>query len=309
MPAIDSVDFLQSGSYSARQLRQMWVDTLGEGVADAAAFLVSFSAGLTVNVAAGEAYIRGSSTADQGIYRCNNYSQRQVTLPAADTTERIDQIVLQVQDAGEDAGTLNNAQVTFVKGAPTAGATLDSRSGAASLALASPSLILLADVLVSANNSPAMTSANIRDRRPFASPGHPPVIASNRQQVLFMNPFLPLGSMRWTGSWASRQSAMAMYLPHRIPATHVRWRYVQDPAVQVATGQTWNIAICDASGRLIGQTGAVAFAGGTSTSQRIAAPFNPALPAGYVFDAGWYYVWAGISALGATQTCFFTGYS
>ena len=100
-----------------------------------------------------------------------------------------------------------------------------------------------------------------------------------------------------------------MYLPHRIPATHVRWRYVQDPAVQVATGQTWNIAICDASGRLIGQTGAVAFAGGTSTSQRIAAPFNPALPAGYVFDAGWYYVWAGISALGATQTCFFTGYS
>lgn len=312
MATIDSVEFLENvPNYTARSIRRMVDYAIGEGVVDYSAYRVSFSAGLTVNVSAGVGFIRGNSNSDQGLYRCTNLTNRTVTLPAADATNpRIDQIVLQVQDAFEDAGAGNQGAVTFLAGTPTAGATLDNRNGVAPLAVNSPSLIVLADVLVNANNSPALSTSSIRDRRPVAVPGTPPVALGGRQMVM-LEPLVPYpnGGYSVVGTdYATRQSAFACYLPTRIPATHFRWKYRQDQTNPVGTGQNWNMAICDASGRLIAQTGNVAFAGAANTAQQIARAFSPALPAGYMFEMGAYYIWFSLSGLSATQTFAYFGW-
>ena len=162
-------------NYTARAFRRLADYAIGEGVVDYSAYRVTFSAGLTVNVAAGVAFMRGNSNSDQGLYRCTNLSTRGVTLANADPTNpRIDQIVLQVQDASEDTGAGNQGFVTVITGTPTAGATLDNRSNAGPLTVASPTLIVLADILVSANNSPALSNTNIRDRRQTATSWHRP---------------------------------------------------------------------------------------------------------------------------------------
>jgi hypothetical protein len=312
MPAIDAVEYLQNApapGYSARQLRQSFVDICGEGVFGSADYRVTFSAGLTVTVASGEAYVRGASTALQGLYKCDLAASKTVTLPAADATNpRIDQIVLQVRDSAEDGGASNDGQVTFIAGTPAPGATLDNRAGAAPLTVSSPSLIVLADVLVNAGNSPALSSTNIRDRRSFGLQGVVPSSVSNavKDQVMFINPAIPNIAIRWDASWSSKQSAFAMYLPRRIAATHMRWRYVQGSNNSTAA---YNMAICDASGRLIAQAGSVNLAGAIGTSQRPVLPFNPALPAGYIFDAGWYYVWAGVATFGVGASIGFPGYN
>lgn len=316
MAAIDSVEFLQnqpSPGYSARSVRRQIDYAIGEGVDDYASFRVTFSASLTVSISTGIAFLRGNSNADQGMYRCELLTAKTDTLAAADATNpRIDCVVLQVQDAAEDAGAGNQAVVTHLTGTPTAGATLDNRNGAPSLAVSSPTLIILADVLVNANNSPALSNSYIRDRRPFAVRGTVPAALSTvgKSIVLFDPPAgVNCSSTNLRGDYdASHSAAMAMYLPRRIAATHVRWRYRQDGTVVVGTGQNWNIAICDASGRLIGQTGNTAFAGAIYTFQNQLRPFNPALSAGYVFEAGWYYVWFGISAVTSTSIAWYMGY-
>jgi hypothetical protein len=174
--------------------------------------------------------------------------------------------------------------------------------------VSNPSLILLADVLVNANNSPALSGTNIRDRRAFALPGVVPSSVSGavKDQVMFQNPCITPVAIRWDTNWSSKQSAFAMFLPRRIPATHIRWRYVQGASPSSAG---YNMAICDASGRLIGQTGLVVLTGAAGTSQRPVLPFNPALPAGYIFDAGWYYTWCGLTTIGTNPSVGFPGYN
>lgn len=312
MATIDSVELLENvPNYTARSFRRMADYALGEGVADYGAYRVSFSAGLTVNVAAGVGFVRGASNADQGIYRCTNLTNRTVTLPAADATNpRLDQIVLQVQDAAEDTGAGNQGVVTFITGTPTPGATLDNRSGAGALTVASPSLIVLADVLVAANNSPALSGSSIRDRRPTATPGTTPVALSGRQQVM-LQPAAGLNAAAFTVAgtdYASRQAAVAVYLPTRIPATHFRWKYRQDATNPINASQSYNLCLCDASGRLICTSGVVAFVNVANTGQQQAKPFTPSLPAGYMFEIGWYYLWFGLSAVPAVQTAYYMGY-
>jgi hypothetical protein len=278
-------------------------------------FLVTFGSGLTVNVSPGTAYIRGNSTADQGVYRVNNYSSRAVTLAAADATNpRIDQIVLQIRDAAEDSGANNDAQVVAITGQPSNGATLDNRNGATSLAVSQPTLILLADVLVNANNSPAMSATSIRARRPLAMRNAVPTVIQSvtaRDMVAFECPMLPLVASRWNGSFhAGKQGVYAMYLPRRIAATTVRFRYVQDTTTAIGTGQNWTIAIFDISGRMIAQTGATAFAGAANGAVQVAKAFSPSVPAGYVFEAGWYYVGIGLSSgIAAGANVWFPGYN
>lgn len=313
MPAIDAVEYLQNApapGYSARQLRQSFVDSIGEGVFGSADYRVTFSAGLTLNVAPGEAYIRGASTALQGLYKCDNSTTRTVTLGAADVQPRLDQIVLMVRDSAEDAGANNDGQVTVIPGTAggVAGATLDNRASASPLTVSNPSLILLADVLVNANNTPALSGTNIRDRRAFALPGVVPSSISGavKDIVMFQSPAITPVAIQWNSAFNSRQSAFLMYLPRRIPATHVRWRYLQGANNSSAN---YNIAICDASGRLIAQIGATALAGAVSTAQKPVVAFNPALPAGYIFDAGWYYVWQGLATMGAGASIGFAGYN
>ena len=122
-------------------------------------------------------------------------------------------------------------------------------------------------------------------------------------------PGIEQGSYTVAGSdYASRQQHTLAFLPCRIPATHVRWKYRQDATNPINASQNWNMAICDASGRFIASTGAKAFVNAANTGQQVAAPFTPALPAGYMFEIGWYYVWMGVSAINAVQTCYYFGW-
>lgn len=81
------------------------------------------------------------------------------------TNPRVDQICARHNDAGTAQGDGGSVMtLVAVTGAPTAGATLDNRSGATALPAG---YVRLADVLVPAASS-SVVAANIRDRRPWA---------------------------------------------------------------------------------------------------------------------------------------------
>jgi hypothetical protein len=310
---IAELDFLQQGpgaspGYTARQLRKFSQEMVGVGVYGRGSYRVTFSAGLTLNISGGIAYIRGRTNADQGIYRANHAStdpQLTVTLDAAHATlPRIDRIILQVADNAEDSQGLNKAQVIKVTGVATSGATLDNLLGAVDpFSLSSPSCILLADVLVNANNSPALSNTNIRDRRSYAIRGTVPPLITDIDCVQ-LEPYPGMVRYRWRingADHASRQSAALFWLPRRIPATHIRWRYQQDGTTAVGTGQSYVFAFADASGRIFASTAATAFGGAVNTFRGEVIPFSPALPAGTIIEAGPIYVFFGLTALTSTQ--------
>lgn len=310
---IAEVDFLQQGpgaapGYSARQLRKFSQEMIGVGVYDRGSYRVTFSATLTLNVSAGRGFIRGRTNSDQGMYRAYHAStdpQLTVTLDAAHASlPRVDRIVLQVVDNAEDTQGQNKAQVVKVTGVPTAGANLDNLLGANDpFALASPSCILLADVLVNANNSPALSNSNIRDRRSYGVLNVIPPLTTD-VDIVQLEPCVGMarGRFRINGTdHASKQSAALFYLKRRIPATHIRWRYQQDPTTAVGAGQSYVFALADASGRIMATTAATAFGGAASFLRGEIVPFSPVLPAGFMFEAGPIYVFYGISAITSTS--------
>lgn len=319
MADIAELEYTQAGvgaspGYSARAVRKYAGDYMGVGVYDRGSFRVTWSAGLTVAISAGRAFIRGRTNVDQGMYRAyhgTTDTALTVTLPAAHATlPRIDRIILQVLDATEDAGASNKGQVVYVQGVATAGATLDNLNGAVDPAtLSSPTHIILADVLVNANNSPALGASNIRDRRPFAIQGVVPPTRIDVDMVV-LEPFAGMVTGRWKllgSNHASRQSAALFYLPRRIAATHIRWHYQQDDTTAIASGQNYNIALMDASGRFMYQTGSTAFGGVVSTQRGEIIALNPAPPAGFMFEAGAWYVFMGVSAIPSAQAAHYTG--
>jgi hypothetical protein len=201
---------------------------------------------------------------------------------------RIDSVILEVLDTLHDG--YNTAQARVVAGTASAGATLDNRTGAAALPA---NAILLADILV-ANGAASILTANIRDRRPFAMQGViPPVIAALDMVAFLPAPGLSVGQQTlWAGAsgFDNRQSAALMYLPRRIVgATRIRWRIVNS---QNPLQNNWNMAIYDASGRKIVETGTVAFVATSNTNIAIAATITAT-----TFEAGWYYVAWGMDAL------------
>lgn len=318
---IDDVRFLETQTDNhAIDNRRITQDAVGVGVNGLTSFQVSFASGLVCNVAGGVAYVRGISSVQQGMYECFQASGGTVTLGAADgTNPRIDQVVLIVQDATEDGGSNNRGFVTVIPGTPTSGADLNNRNGAPKLSSqSSPTIILLADCLVSAGNSPAFSGSNIRDRRPYAHHGTVPPLLSDVDMVTM----IPVGMRATTkgiggiGSnfnCASHQAAALMYLPKRIAATNMRWLYAQaggSPGA-ISGAQAYGLAICDASGYLIASTGDVNFRG-------VAGDFNVENPAlafntdwypssGYVFERGNYYIWAGYSAIGSGVEAYMYG--
>lgn len=310
--AVAEVDFLQGGpgqspGYNARQVRKFGQEAYGEGVFDRNSFRATFSAGLTFSISAGKAFIRGSNNADQGIYRVNHGTTDAALTVVLDTAHatlpRIDTIVLQVQDSTEDGGANNRPFVTVITGTATAGATLDNRLGAPNLTtLPSPTVIPLFDVLINANNSPALSNSSLRDRRPYAIRGTIPAISTDKDmQILEQAPGLIHHRWKIIGSsHASRQAAALMWLDRRIPATHLRWSYQQDDVAAVGTGQNYIFALADASGTWIAQTAATAFGGATSALRHETVAFNPAPPANFIFEAGAYYLFFGITALPST---------
>lgn len=162
--------YIGGKSYNPQDDRRFYGDIFSPGVVGAGDFLVTFSATLTVSVAAGVAYIRGGNTSDQGIYRVRTTSANTIAVGAGAANPRLDQIILRVLDADHDASGVREARIEVVPGTATAGATLDNRTGATSLTgldEGSSSVLLIADVLVPASAG-SINSSNIRDKRVWA---------------------------------------------------------------------------------------------------------------------------------------------
>lgn len=162
-----------SPGYSAIDVRRAIAAELAqEGVVGSADYKVTPSAGVKqLAVAAGEAGVDGDSVTNQGRYYQRNGAAQTLDLATAPdlTNPRIDQLVLEIKDDAHDASGLSAGRLRVITGTPTAGATLDNRTGAAAL----PSTcIRLADVLVPANyNAVFIAGTHIRDRRPWARGG------------------------------------------------------------------------------------------------------------------------------------------
>jgi hypothetical protein len=160
-----------SVSYSARDVRRfiqsapLIFTAGGEGVVESGDFAVAqrgAGANMSVDVAAGEAYVKGDTSADEGSYYCRETTTLNVTVTGSDATNpRIDRVVLEVKNDSEDGGGLNLARIRTIDGTPTVGATLANLTGAASVP---NTCFLLANVLVPAGST-TVTTANIQNRR------------------------------------------------------------------------------------------------------------------------------------------------
>lgn len=160
-----------SPGYSAVDYRRAMGTGLQEGVIDSGSYKVTTnSSALQLSIAASTgvgAHVLGDSITAQGLYYVAPHSAAIVeTAATADVTNpRIDQVILEAADDTHAAGGLNLARVRIVAGTPTAGATLDNRSGVAALP---SSAVRLADILVpAAFAGPFVNATHIRDRRPW----------------------------------------------------------------------------------------------------------------------------------------------
>lgn len=113
-------------------------------------------AGLTINIAAGSAFINGDNIATQGMYHVYNDGTVQRTLTAANPTDpRIDGVFAVVRDA-QYSGVNNDWQIQVIAGTPSPAPT----------APATPlSAIRLANVLVPAGFTGPFLSSAITDTR------------------------------------------------------------------------------------------------------------------------------------------------
>lgn len=148
-----------TGCYTPQQFRLLWGSVLcDEGVADRAGgdLLVTPSEpGLSVDVAAGQAWIYGDTVADQSIYGVYSNSVKHLVLATANPTDpRVDLIVATVRDATY-SGTDNDWVIQVVQGVA---------SPAPTPPVAPSSSIVLAQIAVPAGAT-SLTAGNITDTR------------------------------------------------------------------------------------------------------------------------------------------------
>lgn len=167
--ALATPEFLQTKQYSAKTVRGVLLDLpVQSGVVGAGDMLVSqrgAGANMSVDAAAGPAWVMGQTSSRQGIYHLYNDATMNISIAGnASGNPRLDQIVLHVYDSVDGAAAQDAVQLEVIQGSPNASASLGTRAGAAALPATS---LLLADVLV-ANGAASITNAAIRDRRPWA---------------------------------------------------------------------------------------------------------------------------------------------
>ncbi len=156
---------LQQGSYGAIDLRRMVTTMLGEGIIAAGDFAVTqraAGANMSVDVAAGQAYVKGDTASDQGHYFVRSAAAVNVPVTASDASNpRIVRVALEIKDDAHDLGGLNLGRIRTIDGVATAGATLSNLIGAPAVP---DSCMLLANVLVPAGST-TVTTGNVQDRR------------------------------------------------------------------------------------------------------------------------------------------------
>lgn len=156
--------YLQTKTYSAQRLRMVHaglVGVNGEGVVDAGDFAVGqrgAGANMSVDVAAGAAFVRGDDSSRQGFYHVVNDAIVNVAVAASHASlPRIDTAIVRVYDSTVIGGGTDAATVEVLTGTATSGATLANRTGAATLPATA---IRIADILVP-GASTTVTTANI----------------------------------------------------------------------------------------------------------------------------------------------------
>jgi len=260
-------------------------------------------ANLSVDVGSGNGYVafrtpeggkrrcRNDATSNSGTPGSPNAPDWALTFTSPDgTNPRLDAVVLQVRDSLLDAGGAYDAVFKVVAGVATSGATLDNRNGASSPLPVNS--LHLADVLVGAGAS-TIVNADIRDRRPVAAIGNgllPQLTALDVVPLRFL-PALPVveSASISHASHDTRQVACAVWLPRKITgATRVRWAYTHG-----GTAITGNyvLALFDASGRKIIDTGTVAFTGSLNTTQNRSEVISAT-----TFEPGLYWLFLGIDS-------------
>lgn len=165
--------FLEVVSTSALELRSA-LTPLQAGVVGATELKVSAGSGLSVDVALGIGFVRGSNVTDQGLYRVRNDATKNSAsfdvsgIPANSSGfPRIDQVIARILDHTHDNSGLRKWRLEYVAGTGTSGATLDNRTGAVSDVGLGNNWLRLADALIP-NGAVSVLAANIRDRRPWA---------------------------------------------------------------------------------------------------------------------------------------------
>ena len=114
---------------------------------------------MSVNVAAGGAFIRGTQSAAQGVYHLFNDGSINVGLATSDSANpRRDLVVAQIRDAFYSGGSTKDARITVITGTAAA-SPVDPAVPA--------NCLVLARVAVGANVS-SVTTANITDLRTYA---------------------------------------------------------------------------------------------------------------------------------------------
>lgn len=160
MAIINPPAWLQQGSYPARTDRLVLNSLVSQqGVVEGLDVVQTSGVSMGVRVAAGKAFIAGTSTALQGMYNVINDAYTTVALEGSDPTyTRYDLIVLRVLDA-DVAGSTNEARLERVTG---------TASSSPQVPTAPASSLVLARVTVAAGVS-TIANASITDTRLFTA--------------------------------------------------------------------------------------------------------------------------------------------
>lgn len=169
--ALITPEYLQTKTYSALRdrLALQHGGAVQEGVLGATDLKISQHAGsanMSVDAAAGFALVLGDDPGNGGLYHIQNDAVVNVTgfSSAHASLPRIDQVYLQIKDTTHGGDSSDVPAFGIATGSATSGATLDNRTGAA--ATIPTGSIRLCDILIPAASS-SITTANIRDRRPW----------------------------------------------------------------------------------------------------------------------------------------------
>lgn len=319
------VVFEDSGQYDAVDFRRLIQDEqIGPGADSYNSLLPGVVSGLTMSFQPGAAYVR--QPGDGTLYRCSQLGSA-ATIDVTSNgsgNPRIDQLVLHVYDASAagDSSSIYLAAIENVDGTPTSGATLDNRSGAADLQTTfatSLAHILLADVLMPAGAG-SVSAGNVRDRRPMAlkqvpglvnatGGGGPGTAAAVDSIVPEFIGGLRIGRYVVDTTMGAASSAALIHIPRRIPATHLRWIYVQGGVSGdglASTTSNYKFVICDASGRIIASTASTALSGADGNSifdkLTLTVPYT-----GYMFDVGPHYLWFGLAGISSGKGVYIKG--
>lgn len=134
--ALITTNFLETKKYEAKKVRRALraSGVIQEGIVEKGDYTVSQrAAGVnrSVDIAAGDAWVKGDSAADQGYYHIANSAATNVSIGAnASGNPRIDLVGVQINDSADAASSGDTPEFVVTQGNAKSGATLGNLKGA-----------------------------------------------------------------------------------------------------------------------------------------------------------------------------------